>query len=539
MRSALALDPDDVAARADLADLLLDAGRAAEVRELLAGETRADLLDPAPGAGRARARRPGVRDARRAPRGARGGRAAARRSVHAREEARLALARGDSELRARARAGELRGAARAGRRARSCSKPRAPRVTRRRPSRCASGSRRRPSRTRASRRAPSGRGKAVRRALLLVRTRLAPREPTRRRAQGERRVSRSSRPTAPSCAAAATWRFATWTWRSASTATATARSPGASCARGGPRVEAYVLARGSRSRPTARRCARARRRASRSTAQRRRLRGGRARRGLRRRRRRGCASSTGSSSSRTPCTAGSCAWRHRTESARRCSRPTRACRSSRSTARAGSRASPAFVREGVHHIASGADHVAFLLALLLPAVLVGGAVWRPAPAFRPVLREVLLVVSAFTVGALADALARGARLRAGAVAAGRVGDRALGAGVRAVEPGPAAPRVGPALAFGFGLVHGMGFASALADLGSDRERARRDLARLQRGRRARPARARRRVLAGGLRAARLGALPARLRGRRLGSRVAGLGSIWLAERVLGRVFLGF
>jgi len=127
-----------------------------------------------------------------------------------------------------------------------------------------------------------------------------------------------------------------------------------------------------------------------------------------------------------------------------------------------------FVREGVHHIASGADHVAFLLALLLPAVLIGGAArWRPAPAFRPVLREVAKVVTAFTV-------AHSITLSLAALGWVHVPSRlvesliALSVAVCALANlRPAAPRFGAALAFGFGLVHGLGFASALADLGSD------------------------------------------------------------------------
>lgn len=128
----------------------------------------------------------------------------------------------------------------------------------------------------------------------------------------------------------------------------------------------------------------------------------------------------------------------------------------------------AFVREGAHHIASGADHVAFLLALLLPAVLVGGAArWRPAPAFRPVLREVTRVVTAFT-------LAHSITLSLAALGYVRVPSRlvesliALSVLVCALANlRPSAPRLGAAFAFGFGLVHGLGFASALSDLGSN------------------------------------------------------------------------
>ena len=97
MRAALALDPSDAGARADLADLLLDAGCPREARELLAGETRADILilrlalaehalgDPE------FETHTSLLEARAAEARLRGD------SVHAREEARLALeVRGDS-----------------------------------------------------------------------------------------------------------------------------------------------------------------------------------------------------------------------------------------------------------------------------------------------------------------------------------------------------------------------------------------------------------------------------------------------------------
>ncbi len=182
--------------------------------------------------------------------------------------------------------------------------------------------------------------------------------------------------------------------------------------------------------------------------------------------------------------------------------------------------------------------MAFLLALLLPAVLVGGATWRPAPAFRPVLREVLWIVSAFT-------LAHSLTLSLAALGFVRLPSRwvesaiALSVLVSALwNLRPSAPRVGAALAFGFGLVHGMGFASALADLGATTG-------------------ARIATLLGFNLGVELGQLALVacflplafvLRGSVLYQRglvgggsalVAGLGSIWLVERVLGRAFLGF
>ena len=53
---------------------------------------------------------------------------------------------------------------------------------------------------------------------------------------------------------------------------------------------------------------------------------------------------------------------------------------------------------GVHHIFAGIDHLLFLIALLLPSVLVRkGNTWEPAPSFRVALVDVLKIVTAFTV----------------------------------------------------------------------------------------------------------------------------------------------
>jgi len=54
--------------------------------------------------------------------------------------------------------------------------------------------------------------------------------------------------------------------------------------------------------------------------------------------------------------------------------------------------------EGIWHIWAGFDHILFLLALLLPAVLVReGKGWRVVDHFRPALISVVKVVTAFTV----------------------------------------------------------------------------------------------------------------------------------------------
>ena len=124
----------------------------------------------------------------------------------------------------------------------------------------------------------------------------------------------------------------------------------------------------------------------------------------------------------------------------------------------------AFVRAGVHHVATGLDHVAFVLALLIAVVIVGaGGGWQRR-ALGPALRRTAALVSAFTIAhsltLIAAALgwvALPARLVECAIAASIVWTAAAAA----IRPGA---RGGWAVAFGFGLVHGLGFARMLTPL---------------------------------------------------------------------------
>ncbi len=125
-----------------------------------------------------------------------------------------------------------------------------------------------------------------------------------------------------------------------------------------------------------------------------------------------------------------------------------------------------YVIEGVWHIWIGYDHILFLLALLLPAVLIRRAnQWEPAPTLRGAAVETLKVVTAFTV-------AHSITLSLAAL-------QVISLPSRWVESVIAASVVLAALnnlrgtvdkrrwvlAFIFGLIHGFGFASVLADLG--------------------------------------------------------------------------
>jgi hypothetical protein len=128
-----------------------------------------------------------------------------------------------------------------------------------------------------------------------------------------------------------------------------------------------------------------------------------------------------------------------------------------------------FVKAGVWHIWIGLDHVCFLLALLLPAVLhrtprgTGGA-WQPRARLAEVVREVLGIVTAFTLAhSITLALAAlgwvslPARLIETTIALS-VAAAALNNLVRGVD-------ARWAVAFVLGLVHGFGFSGALAGLG--------------------------------------------------------------------------
>jgi hypothetical protein len=176
-----------------------------------------------------------------------------------------------------------------------------------------------------------------------------------------------------------------------------------------------------------------------------------------------------------------------------------------------------FVREGVHHILIGADHLLFLLALLLPAVLLRQrtepqdppappppmpvvdsyviastfafshaygapaqvpaapglrqraaeawrARWRPAPALGPALWEVAKVVTAFTVAhsiTLALAVLGVANPPSHWVESLIAASVALAA-LNNLVPVAGLGRAG--FSFAFGLVHGFGFAGAMQGL---------------------------------------------------------------------------
>lgn len=125
-----------------------------------------------------------------------------------------------------------------------------------------------------------------------------------------------------------------------------------------------------------------------------------------------------------------------------------------------------YVREGVRHIWIGFDHILFLLALLLPAVLVWRArQWQPAATFGAALCDVVRIVTAFT---LAHSITLSLATLGFVALASRWVESAIAASVVLAALNNVWPLFHGRrwmVAFGFGLVHGFGFATVLADLG--------------------------------------------------------------------------
>jgi hypothetical protein len=128
------------------------------------------------------------------------------------------------------------------------------------------------------------------------------------------------------------------------------------------------------------------------------------------------------------------------------------------------------VKNGVQHIASGIDHLLFLLALLLPSVLRHDKDgWKPVGTFRAALVDVAKIVTAFTV-------AHSITLSLSALDVVRLPSRVVESGIAASVVFAALNNVVPMLegdrwaaAFMLGLLHGFGFSATLLDLGLPRQ----------------------------------------------------------------------
>jgi hypothetical protein len=130
------------------------------------------------------------------------------------------------------------------------------------------------------------------------------------------------------------------------------------------------------------------------------------------------------------------------------------------------RAFAEYLRAGIWHIWDGIDHLLFLVSLLLPAVLLRrGGHWEPVPRARPAFMSILKVVTAFTLAhsitlslAALDVVRLPSRLTE-SVIAGSIVIAALN------NVFPLVTESRARIAFAFGLLHGFGFASVLADMG--------------------------------------------------------------------------
>lgn len=125
-----------------------------------------------------------------------------------------------------------------------------------------------------------------------------------------------------------------------------------------------------------------------------------------------------------------------------------------------------YAKEGVWHIWIGFDHILFLLSLLLPAVLYRSKKhWEAVASFHPALIDVLKIVTAFT-------LAHSITLTLATLGVVTLPTRLVESAIAASVVLSALNNVFPLfegkrwmVAFAFGLIHGFGFASVLADLG--------------------------------------------------------------------------
>ena len=119
---------------------------------------------------------------------------------------------------------------------------------------------------------------------------------------------------------------------------------------------------------------------------------------------------------------------------------------------------------GIHHIAEGTDHLLFLLVLLLPAPLIAhGKRWGNFGGFKRGLVQLLKIVSAFTVG-------HSLTLLIGAIGIVRLPEPPIEvlialsifvSAIHAIRPWFAGREI--FIAAGFGLIHGLAFASSLAE----------------------------------------------------------------------------
>jgi hypothetical protein len=129
------------------------------------------------------------------------------------------------------------------------------------------------------------------------------------------------------------------------------------------------------------------------------------------------------------------------------------------------------LKSGIWHIWIGYDHVLFLLVLLIPAVLRRTTHGREgATDFSGSFLRVIVIVSAFTV---AHSITLSCAALGWIVLPSRLVESAIAASVLIAALVNLLPRTAGAsgvwIAFGFGLLHGFGFANVLSEVGAEGE----------------------------------------------------------------------
>jgi HupE / UreJ protein len=124
-----------------------------------------------------------------------------------------------------------------------------------------------------------------------------------------------------------------------------------------------------------------------------------------------------------------------------------------------------YFQTGVWHIWTGFDHILFLCALLLPAVLeLRGGRWQAVASFRQAFLDVVRIVTAFTI---AHSITLSLAVLGFITLPSRLIESAIAASVVIAALNNLYPTIEKRLwvvAFVFGLVHGLGFANVLTDL---------------------------------------------------------------------------
>jgi len=125
---------------------------------------------------------------------------------------------------------------------------------------------------------------------------------------------------------------------------------------------------------------------------------------------------------------------------------------------------------GVDHIRTGPDHIFFVMVLLLPSVLVlSAAKWQPVDRFGSSLWRVVLVATMFTVAHSITFTLAGLELLP--LPPSKLVETLIALSIAAAAIHNVRPILGHrewAIAFVFGLFHGMGFAGLVADLDINR-----------------------------------------------------------------------